>query len=550
MDAKENFDEMQETFTNPLQIRCEGCGAPAEYDIIHENYHCQSCGATTDIHAPIRALERYRKKHAENLQAGHHREKLHRYNCPNCGAIVVIDKTEATGKCDFCGTKMVNSEFVTSDSFPELIIPFKLTLEEAKVELRKWLDANKNTQEAKELASHVDDLKGYYLPYQVIKGPVRGKVTRARSSMNYTYGSFVEEVAVNTSKQLNNMLLDNMEPFDWREVQPFQYGYIAGQHTKLQDATDKQIDARIAEEMKNTYEPVVEEALMSQDLLNVVNVQNVLKIPALMPVYIFNVGKINCAVNGQTGRVAVSPHGPTTTQYAWLEPVVITLFVMALCQLVPIFIFDSSSNVLMSLMFGGTTALITGIAYSHTENVKKYIYLQSAKQLAKRVNNQLTFTDGKELPDNPALKPVFFADLGKGEEAVDIAFYTPDRIAMFIGIAGLLVFLPNLIGGCIGLATGIGFMGPKHSYAGAWWCLFIPICFILYLSYIRRDIFNSPVYFRLKPDGSKVRAKDERPNSNSIGIMDLLKYCFVPPFLWLTLFILFMIFGSVGAMFF
>lgn len=200
--------EEQITFDNPLQIKCKACAAPAEYDIIHQNYHCQYCGADTDLYAPVQQLARYRKRVAAKLQADTQSEKLKRYNCTNCGAVVVIDATEATGNCAFCGSKMVNSDFVESDAFPELIIPFKITLKEAQEQLKKWIAAHKNKQEAKDLAGRLDKLQGFYLPYQIVKGPVEATVWRDRSARCYECGGFVEEVAINTSKQMDNMLLE------------------------------------------------------------------------------------------------------------------------------------------------------------------------------------------------------------------------------------------------------------------------------------------------------------------------------------------------------
>lgn len=40
-------------------------------------------------------------------------------------------------------------------------------------------------------------------------------------------------MAVNTSNQLDNMVLDHAEPFDWKGTVPFEFGYIAGQRVKL-----------------------------------------------------------------------------------------------------------------------------------------------------------------------------------------------------------------------------------------------------------------------------------------------------------------------------
>lgn len=541
----ENTTEFEEIFENPLHIKCSACGAPAHYDIIRQNYGCVHCGATTDLQAPVLAMQKYRQKQAEKLKAGKQKDKFKKHNCPNCGAVVVMDAGEATGKCDFCGTKTVNSEFVDSDSFPELIIPFKLTLDEAKAELEKWIAANKNTAEAKLLADRLDELKGYYLPYQVVKGAVTGEVSRARAFRYYSYGGFIEEVAVNTSRQLDNLLLDAAEPFDWREVRPFEYGYIAGQHTKLEDSTDEAISARINQEIRETYLPTIEKALMSQDLDNSIHTENVLKSPALMPLYIINSGIVKCVVNGQTGRVAVTPLKETVTQYAWLEPVLITLFIFGLSSILPIFL-GYHASLEISGMLAVIVGLIVWTAYEKTKTVKKKIYLHSPKQLAKREHTKLVFTDASELSDNPALKPVFFEDLGAGIEAVNISFYTPDRIVKGLAFAVGLIFLPNIIAGLTALSKGQGFFEPNHVYAAAWWTLAVPVTFVLYLAIGRRDIFDSPVYYRIKPDGGTERVKTA--SGDSLPIFEMLSELRKEKIGWMVIaFLAFMLIGSLGA---
>lgn len=545
------MEEIKETFTNPFNIKCEGCGAPAEYDIIHQNYHCQFCGATTDLQAPQRALQRYRKLHAQELKANQQQDKCSKYNCPNCGAVVVLDNTEATANCGFCGTKMVNSKFIDSDAFPELIIPFKLTLEEAKEELDKWLKANSSKQEAKKLAPRVEELRGYYLPYQVVKGPVTGKAFRARSSRKYEYGGFLEEVAVNTSQQLDNALLDAMEPFDWREISPFQYGYIAGISTKLQDAEERNIANRINEEIKNSYLPTIEKTLQSQDLEASVDTDNVLQIPALMPVYVITRGEVQCAINGQTGRVAVTPLKETVTQRAWLEPLLLILLVAGLCEAIPLMLHFHASFELTAGI-SGIAALVAWTAYSGTNTVQKVIYLQSAKQLAKRVSNKLTFTDGKEIPDNPALTPIFFEMLENKLEPVKISFYTTARIIKGSLFALILAFLPNFLAVAF-TAYDVYFYGDSperfgqihHFYAAAWWTLFIPILFVLWIAVVRRDIFDYPILYRLQPDGSTIKVPDQY--QVNISFKGVLACLIAPPICWVTLFILFMLFGCTAA---
>ncbi|MDO4204142.1 MAG: hypothetical protein Q4D07_06600 [Selenomonadaceae bacterium] len=543
--------ENQETFTNPFNITCDGCGAPAEYDIIHQNYHCQYCGSVTELKAPLLAVRRYRQLHEKELKAKQSQDKCRKYNCPNCGAVVVQDTTEATADCGFCGTKMVNSDFVDSDAFPELIIPFKLTLEEAKAELEKWLSKNSSKEEAKKLQGRINELQGYYLPYQIVKGPVRGTAFRARSDRQYTYGGFIDEVAVNTSSQLDNLLLDAMEPFDWREIRPFEYGYIAGMRTKLQDTEEAGISYRIGEEVKATYLPTIEKTLQSADLDTSIEVGNVLQIPALMPVYVITRGQVQCAVNGQTGRVSVTPLKKETVQRAWLEPLLTVLFIAGLCEAVPLLLhFHPVFELTCAL--SGVVGIIVWAAYHGTRTVKKAVYLQSKKQMAVRVKRTLSFTDGKELVDNPAKVPIFFELVDGDMVPVKIKFYTVMR-AVKAGIFALITaFLPNIIAmGAVAYDVYVNgdpaerFNQVHHFYAAAWWSLTIPCLFVLWLAVVRRDVFSFPVLYRILPDGSAVKV--EGTNDADISIRGIFGILATPPVCWIALFILFMLLGCVGA---
>lgn len=545
--------ELKETFTNPFNIRCESCGAPADYDIVHQNYHCQYCGATTGLEAPLRAVRLYREKHAREMkESAHAHPKYRQYNCPGCGAVVAIDTGEATADCGFCGTKLVNSGFVDSQSFPELIIPFKLTPEEARAELEKWLEKNRSKEEAKLLAPRLDELQGYYLPYQVIKGPVSCQVSRARSTRRYNCGGFLEEVAVNTSKQLDNLLLNAMEPFDWREIRPFEYGYIAGLRTKLQDATKENIAQRVNTEVRETYLPTIEKTLQTQDIMVTADTKSVMEIPALMPVYVITQGQVQAAVNGQTGRVSVTPLKKEVTHRAWLEPLLTVLFVAGLCEVVPLLLgFHASFE--LTLGISAVTALIVWAAYEGTHTVRKTIYWQSARQLAKRINQSLTFTDGSELPDNPALTPVFFEKLGGDKpEPVRISFYSGGRLGKALIFALITVFLPNIFA-CLAFLFSAGVSGETvgqlgqlhHFYAAAWWCFSVPVMFILWIAVARRDVFDYPVLYRLLPDGSAIKV--EKLYQTNIGLKGFLHICLTQPFLWITIFVVVVSLGCAAA---
>ena len=78
MDERARLKELREQARNavrgqklensPLYIACQSCGAPAEFDIIHQNYHCQHCGAHTDVNTTLDFVKHWREQQRHGLQ--------------------------------------------------------------------------------------------------------------------------------------------------------------------------------------------------------------------------------------------------------------------------------------------------------------------------------------------------------------------------------------------------------------------------------------------------------------------------------------------------
>ena len=230
---------------NPLRIFCKNCGAPAGFDIIRQTYSCPNCGQVSGIQEVERKMSQWRDLNKKNIKAGSAGQALEEHSCPTCGAQVIFKAGEASGTCDFCGSKLIRKDLLRPDQMPELIIPFFITPEEAKKRMLEWAHENEKTPEGQAVLSNMDQFKGYYLPYQLARGPVSATVTRDETQRSFYCDGYLDGTAVNTSKQLDNLTLNAMEPFDWSEARPFEYGYIAGQNVKLSDISDAQTEKRI-----------------------------------------------------------------------------------------------------------------------------------------------------------------------------------------------------------------------------------------------------------------------------------------------------------------
>ncbi|MBP5212325.1 MAG: hypothetical protein J6Z30_05655, partial [Pyramidobacter sp.] len=305
---------------SPLGLTCKNCGSPVEFDIVRQSYRCPACGsqrAVEEFPAEVRSWTAQNRARRAAQTAAYPRVEL---SCPKCAARIVMEEAEAAAKCPFCGTSLIRREFVEQADFPELIIPFRITPDEAKARLRDWAAKNSRKKEAKDVMWALDRLEGFYLPYHLVKGPVRARVTRDSSDRAFDCGGCMNGLAVNVSSQMDNAVLDAAEPFDWEGLRGFDYGLVAGQKIKLADLDSARTAQRAAGEVEEIFRPAVMRAMQTTGVKVDVSLPDAVSVPALLPMYVLRRGNVTAAVNGQTGRVAVS-RAKVKRTYPWvIEP--------------------------------------------------------------------------------------------------------------------------------------------------------------------------------------------------------------------------------------
>ena len=478
----------QITKMNPLMLSCPSCGAPAEYDIKAGSCRCRYCGALSQPEEQISLVEKWR-----SVQQGRLRQEIHQvqgamFSCRNCGAEIAVMEGEATGSCAFCGGALVRREFTNSDAFPELIIPFRLTLEEAKETLTHWAKKQSGKKREKAL-KNLPHLTGYYLPYQFVRGTLDCEVSRDRSAKRFYCSGYVDRVAINTSKQLSNIVLDAIEPFDWSESKPFSFGYIAGHRVKMRDITDAQLVTRVKTEVERDYLPIVEKTMETKGVELYMRNSALVQMPLLLPVYILQQKQMQIAVNGQTGAVAASFNEQQDSNRFWfIEPLLTTLVLAAVTQFFG-----------KSLELTGMTALAVALV--------SFIAFGQDKQTHFR--DRILGRKGSKTKDKglPEVVPVFREQI-KGEwQPVKVSFFPLFRVIRGVILLLLLSLSPLL------LAMLMSFGGnpdgtpiPLHySYLSIWLVLSIPLTFIIWIAYVRRDIYDHPVYHLILPNGKLKR---------------------------------------------
>ena len=506
MDIKINTPESR----SPLRVYCKCCGAPAGFDIINQTYRCPSCGEVTGIKEANDSVYQWKKLQKEKCLASSAGEQGEECSCPSCGAHVYFAAGEASEKCAFCGSKIVRGELTGTEQLPEVIIPFYITPDEARKRMLEWGHKHKKTPEGRSIVSSMGQFCGYYLPYRIVKGPVYADVIRDGNDRKYECGGFIEGTAVNTSKQLDNLVLNDMEPFDWSGARPFEYGLIAGMPVKLNDSSDADINARVLEEVSEDFRPEVERVMQTSGVTIHAKTGNMSTLSALLPVYLIKSGKLTAVMNGQTGRIAVSKDRKKIS-YPWIiEPLIYTIVLTCIMG------WWSHWYLEMVILSAAVFGLIIFSAMGDGRgSLIRRVTLKSKTSAAKRQDGELVIDETKNILKNPYDNtPVFYEANEKGQKVpVRIKFYTFGRWLSIMLNGVITVTLPLLIAAFLrwgSMGEGESFMDGFHPlYGAAWYTLTAFIVILYFVKGVRKDAYDHPIIYQLFSNG-KTRLMGKR----------------------------------------
>ena len=519
---------------NPItDIHCPQCGAPADFDIVRQLYVCGHCGGSVGVSEAQKEKQSYRDRQRGMLRKEIRKYKLFHTACTGCGAEVVFEENEALSGCAFCGRNLVRTEYLDPAGMPESVIPFGVTREEAVEKLREWCRMNQRRQEAKKLLPLLPELKGFYLPYELVRGPVHMRTSRMDADSVYRCEGFMEDAFINRSGQLDNLLLDGVEPFDKEEMKEFDLSFVAGQRVKIPDVGEKELEARICAEVAECYTPAVRKTLETRAVKIEPSLGSVVRLPVLLPVYYICKDDLMAAVNGQTGKVSVRALKESHYYFLpwWLKAVIATI---ALCAAV------YGASRLLGMDRGGSL-FITGVLALFFAIVVPCVYSDTTRNRFSVEAGREIFTSGEatfhrergklvqseKILERKIAPPVFLSVLDGKEQPVVFRFTTPIRIAKMILLAFTALFLPVILALLIN-----GFDYSKINLGGSavWFCIAVPVVPIYLLKFGVVELHERPWIYLVSENGKKKRyRKKHRIRITGSTVLEILKVLFVPP---------------------
>ena len=306
-----------------MAATCKNCGRPVKFDPVTQKVICDFCGSKfipEDI-------EEYGKDVLEKIKPEHIDDDEYMdsyvYCCSSCGGQIIINGTEASTGCIFCGAPSVVFSRIIKQKRPEVIIPFKITKEEAlnnvKTEFQKGVFVPRKIKRFK-----ADNVRGIYIPYWVFNADHYGSVAVVGSvsdgSKNsrpvyYARSGLMElhDLPVDASSVLSNESSERLEPFKMSDMVPFDESYLLGFYSDICDADYNEASEIVRKRSQDMFEDYVKRGVDSEVTPRILSSYHETEILedgvwyAMFPAWFISYrykGKYNTVlVNGQTGKV-------------------------------------------------------------------------------------------------------------------------------------------------------------------------------------------------------------------------------------------------------
>ena len=277
-----------------VSYKCPSCTAPLTFAPGSEKITCEFCGTEVTI-ATLEELYAQQEKNAAaadearqakwNTQnAGdewsqQEAEMMKAYTCSSCGAEIVCDENTMATECCYCGNPTMLPQRFDKGLKPDYLIPFKVTKEDAKAQLKAFYDGKRLLPNGFGSQNRIESIQGMYVPFWLFDSTLTATATfEATRSTSYSSGKdtitntehfqcnragtmHFEKVPCDGSEKMDDEYMESIEPYDYSEIVPFSTAYMAGYLADKYDvdaeASVPRADARVDQTAIDTLEETV-----------------------------------------------------------------------------------------------------------------------------------------------------------------------------------------------------------------------------------------------------------------------------------------------------
>ncbi|MBR2821895.1 MAG: TFIIB-type zinc ribbon-containing protein [Clostridiales bacterium] len=384
-----------------MVTNCRNCAGRLVFDPSSQKLVCESCGSMFkpeefDISEKEELLDQ-KAVSMNQIQGTDDKDFMdcYVYTCASCGGEIIINGTEASTACIYCGNPAVVFSRIARHKRPQYVIPFKITKEEAvKIVRERFWQGRFIPKEIKNFKA--DNVRGIYIPYWIIDCDhkaavvVKGQVSSGKSSRTEYFGRAgrlkLRDFPLDASKMLSDASSQRLEPFNLRVMKPFDEDYLLGFYSNISDITYGHLrnaasircEAYFNEAALKDVSGASRKSIYTSKSQTSIDYNNVryAMLPAWFVTYEFK-GKHNTIlVNGQTGKIVCGVPWNKVKFFALLILTGIALTVVSYFILNPILnaLFASSSGRSSSNSNGKlVAAVVMGAISLFTIGIRKIV---------------------------------------------------------------------------------------------------------------------------------------------------------------------------------
>ncbi|MBD2329793.1 hypothetical protein [Alkalinema sp. FACHB-956] len=335
--------------TTPLthlqEFPCSSCGAKLEFNPKAGQLKCPYCGHEEAVpelpdglqEIPFESFLAERKVKTVLLS-----DSALEVACPGCRARITFQPPDVAGKCPFCGTGIVGKgEKAHPVVEPGGVLPCKVTANQARDKIRKWLGNNWFVPNSLQEMAQQQGLQGVYLPFWTYDAQTHSSYTGQRgeyyyvtetrtytnsegetvttseqvrhthwySTSGYVSRSF-DDVLIPATTQLPEKQLNRLTNWNLQQLVPYSPAFLAGfKAQRYQVSLESGLD-RAKQKMQETiHQDVRHDIGGDEQHVDSVSTQHSeitfkhILLPVWLSAYRYNNKVFQVIVNAQTGQV-------------------------------------------------------------------------------------------------------------------------------------------------------------------------------------------------------------------------------------------------------
>ncbi len=348
---------------NVMEYKCPRCGGILEFDSQLQKMKCPYCDSIFSVEEMQQKDDVLEQQPAAEPVQNPEMSSMGVYTCKSCGGELVADENTAATHCPFCGNPVMLTGRLSGAWKPDLVIPFQKTKEDAKDQLRRFMQGKKLLPKMFRSENHINEIKGVYVPFWLYDAQANARMsfegvqTRTWRQGEYQYterrhfavdraGTVdFENVPVDGSAKMEADLMESLEPYDLSQARPFQTAFLSGYLADKYDIGSEESAVRADERIRRSAEEAVSSTVGGYDQLlpmgGDVQINRAQPKYALYPVWLLTTTYQNkqyrFAMNGQTGKFVGTL--PVDNKAYWLYRLLYTALIGGGAWLVIHFLF-------------------------------------------------------------------------------------------------------------------------------------------------------------------------------------------------------------------